>query len=102
MSVDHGFALIPEAEKSRNLLHRGRLVNTERTMPTVTSGSTGTFTAAVPPAGSRPVFGGEVNVAYNCPAFRCARSKALRPADGGHARRPRPGVSESDRDLFSE
>ncbi|HYN04316.1 MAG TPA: alkaline phosphatase family protein [Vicinamibacteria bacterium] len=72
MSADHGFALIPEAEKSRNpSFTGGRLVNTERTMPTVYERLNRYLTQQLClPPGSRPVFGGEGwNVAYNRPAF---------------------------------
>ena len=72
MSADHGFALIPEAEKARNpAFTGGRLVNTERAMPTVYERLNRYLSQQLClPAGSRPVFGGEGwNVAYNRPAF---------------------------------
>jgi len=72
MSADHGFAVIPEAERARNpSFSGGRLVNTERTMPTVYERLNRYLSdqLCLPP-GSRPVFGGEGwNVAYNRPAF---------------------------------
>jgi hypothetical protein len=72
MSADHGFAVIPEAEKARNpAFTGGRLVNTERAMPTVYERLSRYLTQRLClPGGSRPVFGGEGwNVAYNRPAF---------------------------------
>ena len=72
MSADHGFALIPEAERARNpTFTGGRLVNTERAMPTVYERLNRYLTQQLClPPGSRPVFGGEGwNVAYNRPAF---------------------------------
>ena len=72
MSADHGFSVIPEAEKARNpSFTGGRLVNTERTMPTVYERLNRYLSQQLClPPGSRPVFGGEGwNVAYNRPAF---------------------------------
>jgi predicted AlkP superfamily pyrophosphatase or phosphodiesterase len=72
MSADHGFALVPEAEEARNpAFTGGRLVNTERAMPTAYERLNRFLTdeLCLPP-GSRPVFGGEGwNVAYNRPSF---------------------------------
>jgi hypothetical protein len=72
MSADHGFALIPEAERSRNPgFTGGRLVNTERAMPTAYGRLNRYLTQQLClPPGSRPLFGGEGwNVAWNRSAF---------------------------------
>ena len=87
MSADHGFAVIPEAEKARDpSFSGGRLVNTERAMPTVYERLNRYLTGELClPPGSRPVFGGEGwNVAYNRPAF------PMRTVEGpcGPAERP--------------
>jgi hypothetical protein len=72
MTADHGFAVIPEAEKARNpSFTGGRLVNTERAMPTAYERLNRYLTEQLClPPGSRPLFGGEGwNIAYNRPAF---------------------------------
>jgi Type I phosphodiesterase / nucleotide pyrophosphatase len=72
VSADHGFALIPEAERARNpAAPGGRLVNTERTVPNVIERLNRYLTDVLClPPGSRPVFGGEGwNMAWNSPAF---------------------------------
>jgi len=72
MSADHGFTPIPEAQRARDpAFSGGRLVNTERTMPTVYDRLNRWLSQALCLApGSRPLFGGEGwNVAYNRPAL---------------------------------
>jgi arylsulfatase A-like enzyme len=72
MSADHGFGVIPEAEKIRDpSFTGGRLVNTERATPTVYERLNRHLADVLClAAGSRPVFGGEGwNLAYNRPAF---------------------------------
>jgi arylsulfatase A-like enzyme len=72
MSADHGFAVIPEAEKARNpSFTGGRLVNTERAMTTSYDRLNRHLAERLClPAGTRSLFGGEGwNVAYNRPAF---------------------------------
>jgi hypothetical protein len=85
MTADHGFAVIPEAEKARNpSFTGGRLVNTERAMPTAYERLTRYLTQQLClPPGSRPLFGGEGwNVAYNRPAFPMRTVEGPRgPAD---------------------
>jgi len=72
LSADHGFAPIPEAERARNpAAAGGRLVNTERALPTVYERLNRLLAQQLClPPGSRALFGGEGwNVAYNRPAF---------------------------------
>ena len=72
LSADHGFLVIPEAEKKRNpAFHGGRLVDSERTMPSFTARLNRLVAEelCVDPA-TRPVFGVESwALAYNRPAL---------------------------------
>ncbi len=72
LSADHGFAPIPEAERALNpQASGGRLVNTQRGMPTVFERLNRYLSQKLClPLASRPVFGGEGwNMAWNRPAF---------------------------------
>ena len=72
LSADHGFLVIPEAEKKRNpAFQGGRLVDSERTMPSFTARLNRLVAEelCVDPA-TRPVFGVESwALAYNRPAL---------------------------------
>lgn len=72
VSADHGFAPIPEAARARDASAAGgRLVNTERAMPSVFERLNRYLTQKLClPPGSRPVFGGEGwNMAWNHAGF---------------------------------
>ncbi len=72
LSADHGFSVIPEAERARNPgFTGGRLVNTDRAMTNAYDRLNRHLTQRLClPPGSRPLFGGEGwNVAFNRPAF---------------------------------
>jgi hypothetical protein len=87
MSADHGFAVIPEAERSRDRFFTGgRLVNTGRAMPSFYERLNRYLSQKLClPRDSRPVYGGEGwNVSFNRPAF------PMRTVEGpcGPAERP--------------
>jgi arylsulfatase A-like enzyme len=87
LSADHGFAVIPEAERSRDRFFTGgRLVNTGRAMPSFYERLNRYLSQKLClPRDSRPVYGGEGwNVSFNRLAF------PMRTVEGpcGPAERP--------------